>query len=427
MISWTRVILVALVATILVAAGSFAFVALSSAFVERVDIYPRPKLTMWQIQSVDTVKFSRDLAREKLEDPSFDAVIEQQVSRIAAAGATHVAIGTPYDEEFVPFLERWVAAARRAGLHVWFRGNWSGWEGWFDYPQISPEQHLAKTTRFIADHPDLFADGDIFTPCPECENGGPGDPRQTRLITSYRQFLINENAAAADAFRAIGKDVRVGLTPMNGDVARLIMDASTTAALGGVVTVDHYVASPEELAKDVAAYGAASGGEVMLGEFGAPIPDIHGDFTPQEQAQWLHDALAALAETPGVLGVNYWTGFGGSTAIWDDDGTAKPAAGVLAHFFRPRPLYGSVRDELDRPIADATVRIGVRDTKTDQFGYFELPTPEGEDFSLDVEATGYVSQTLHPQGGEAQLAVVLVREHEGFWFRLLKGLRGLSK
>ena len=47
--------------------------------------------TWWQIQSIDTMKYSRDLAREKSKDSGFDSVIDTQVKNIAAAGTTHIA------------------------------------------------------------------------------------------------------------------------------------------------------------------------------------------------------------------------------------------------------------------------------------------------------------------------------------------------
>src|SRR3990167_4248908 len=70
----------------------------------------------WEFQSIDTMKYSRDLSREKLNDPSFNTIINQQVAQIAGTGATHIAIATPYDEEFYPMLVRWVASARRNNL-----------------------------------------------------------------------------------------------------------------------------------------------------------------------------------------------------------------------------------------------------------------------------------------------------------------------
>ena len=85
----------------LVAMGIFAaaFFLLSEP---TVTIYPKPNPRWWAFQSVDTMKHSRDLAREKLHDASYDAVIDREVRAIAETGATHVAIATPYDEEFVP-------------------------------------------------------------------------------------------------------------------------------------------------------------------------------------------------------------------------------------------------------------------------------------------------------------------------------------
>lgn len=57
--------------------------------------------------SVDTMKFSKDIAREKENDAAFDAVIEQHISHISSLNVTHIAIATPFDKEFVPYLRRW--------------------------------------------------------------------------------------------------------------------------------------------------------------------------------------------------------------------------------------------------------------------------------------------------------------------------------
>lgn len=294
---------------------------------------PKTKPATWQFRSIDTMKYSRDPSREKINDPSYDAVIDQQVNDIAATGATHIAIATPYDEEFVPMLERWVKAARKYHLHVWFRGNWSGWEGWFDYPKITRADHIAKTKAFIHDHASLFQDGDIFSACPECENGGPGDPRMNGDVTGHRQFLINEYKTTKQAFNDIGKHVASNYDSMNGDVARLIMDKETTKALDGIVVVDHYVKTPDQLLADIKEFAEQSGGKVILGEFGAPIPDINGAMTEEEQAAWLKEALQKLRKTDALIGVNYWTNVGGSTQIWNQDGTPRKAVKELTNIY----------------------------------------------------------------------------------------------
>lgn len=312
--------------------AGFFYLNMDSDFELKVPVPPK-KEDIRRITSIDTMKYSRDIAREKLNDSSFDEVIDRQISEIAATGATHVAIGTPYDEEFLPFLKRWIGAARKYRLNVWFRGNWSGWENWFDYPSVDRETHITKTTKFIEDNGDIFEDGDILVTCNECENGGPGDPRHNGDVSGHREFLITEYKAAKKAFEKIDKKVAANFFSMNGDVARLIMDKETTKALDGIVVVDHYVKIPEVLANDLKSIAAMSGGEIVLGEFGAPIPDIHGNMNAQEQAEWVNEAMARIFQMPEVVGVNYWVSTGGSTSLWNDNEEKRPAVDVITSYF----------------------------------------------------------------------------------------------
>lgn len=291
---------------------------------------PEPK---WKVLSVDTVKYSRDLARQKLNSDSFPQIVDTQVKDIADLGVTHIAIATPYDEEFVPFLKLWVDAARRYGIKVWFRGNFSGWEGWFDYPKIGREEHKTKIAEFISKNNQLFEDGDLFSSCTECENGGPGDPRDTGDIEGYRQFIIDEYKISKESFRLIGKNVASNLFSMNGDVAKLVMDKSTTQALGGIVVVDHYVDTPEKLDRDLRDLAFSSGGRIILGEFGVPVPDINGQMDEDQQAEWVDKALSLLEQDPAVIGLNYWTNLGGSTQIWQSNGTIKKVGLILRKHF----------------------------------------------------------------------------------------------
>lgn len=298
---------------------------------------PLSKTSTWDFQSIDTMKYSRDLSREKLSDPTFDKNIETQISQIAATGATHVAIATPYDEEFYPVLKRWVDAARAQKLKVWFRGNFSGWEGWFEYPKISRETHLQKTESFILNHPDLFEDGDVFSGCPECENGGPGDPRVTGDTIGFQSFLISEHQTADNAFSKIHKKVYTNYNSMNADVARLIMDSETTKKLGGIVVIDHYVKTPEQLQNDIKEIAKNSHGKVVLGEFGAPIPDLQGDMSEQEQFEWMQKTLNLLKNTPELVGVNYWVSYGGTTKLWNDDNTPRLAVQAITAAYKNTP------------------------------------------------------------------------------------------
>lgn len=350
----------------------FLWVSRDFFAVRKMVFYQTPGALLWNFQSIDTMKYSRDLAREKAHDPSFAPVVDDHVSRIASTGATHVAIATPYDEEFLPFLKLWVETARKHNLNVWFRGNWSGWEGWFDYARISREEHTKKTQSFIVANGDLFRDGDIFSSCPECENGGPGDPRMTGDTEGYRRFLIEQYHATRAAFWKINKKVDANFFSMNGDVARLIMDKATTKELDGVVTIDHYVKTPTQLLQDVEEIAANSGGNVVLGEFGAPIPDIHGEMSEDEQSQWIRDAMRRLQASDVVRGVNYWTSGGSSTRVWNDDGSPRKALLDIESFYKMVALYGFVRDDIGRPIEGVSVKIADRETQTDHNGYYVI-------------------------------------------------------
>jgi hypothetical protein len=288
----------------------------------------------WQIESIDTMKYSRDQARQGLSNAAYDQEVNSQVAAIAATGANYVAIDTPYDDEFLPILKLWVHAARANGLHVWFRGNWAGWEQWFNYPQIDSATHIAKTKQFILANKNLFQNGDIFTACPECENGYKLNPGDAAQVSSFRQFLLSEHSMEKDAFASINKDVSVNYISMNADVARAVMDKQTTQELGGVVVIDHYVQTPQQLASDVSEIAQQSGGKIVLGEFGAPIPDLQGTMTDDQQKDWIESSLQLLSVDKDLIGVNYWVNEGGSTGLWRTDGSAKPAVSVITNYFQ---------------------------------------------------------------------------------------------
>lgn len=418
-----RIIFAILVVFSGVLAGMLAYQSFHTPPTSAPTVYPEPELSLWEFQAVDTMKYSRDVAREYLRDPSFDRTIDAQMKAIAATGATHVGIATPYDEEFLPFLRRWESSARYHGLKVWYRGNWSGWEGWFEYPEFdSFDTHIGKTRDFILKHPDLFRDGDAFTGCPECENGGPGDPRRIGNVKEYRRFLVREYEESRAAFRKIGRDVRVNYFSMNGDVARLVMDQETTRALGGIVTIDHYVKTPEQLARDVEEIAEKSGGRVVLGEFGAPIPDIHGSMSQEEQARWIDEALRLLSDSDSLAGASYWLSVGGSTAIMSSDGEPREAVKSLARYFKPRVLYGTVHDERGRPLPGAQVRVVTKKASARADGYFELAFV-GDEARAIVSASGYRDKVTDIPTDGGQIDIVMEHLPESWWERLLREWR----
>lgn len=291
------------------------------------------KIKRWEFQSIDTMKYSRDQARETLNNRSFSYSIDKQLSDIARTGATHVAIDTPYDDEFLPVLKLWVKSARRNKLKVFFRGNLSGWEGWFGYQKIGSSTHTDKIKTFIENNPDLFADGDVFSSCPECEIGSGMNKKSDAHLHEYRKFLINEYQTVKNSFAKINKNVKSNYYSMTGDFALRIMDHEMTKSLDGVVVIDHYVKTPEQLERDIRVLAGRSGGKIVLGEFGVPIPNLQGYMTESEQKIWIERALAGISTVPEVIGVNYWVNLGGSTTLWEDGGRPRAAVEAITQVY----------------------------------------------------------------------------------------------
>lgn len=375
--------------------------------------------TFWTFQSIDTMKFSRDIAREKENDLTYNVKIQEQVKKIKETGATHIAIGTPYDAEFTPFMKRWVDAARENDMKVWFRGNLSGWEEWFEYPPIDRETHTEGVRQFILSNPDLFEDGDVFTSCPECENGGPGDPRFKGDVEEYRAFLINEYSVVKQSFKEINKDVKANYYSMNGDVAKLVMDKPTTKALDGIITIDHYVESVDQLIEDINDYSESSGGRVVLGEWGAPIPDIHGDMSEEQQAQWIDNALLKIINETNIEGLNYWTHQGSSTALWDNDNKPRLAVTTLSKYYNPRRVSGEIKDTKGNIIYDVQV-ITPNKELVITHGKYAIPLLDAEQIIFKKE--GYKELIIRPNtSGTENITqnIILVTTNHTLWEKIM--------
>jgi hypothetical protein len=370
-------------------------------------VFPRPALNTWEIQSIDTMKYSRDLAKKNPKNKAFLDVIDSQIKNIADTGANYVSIDTPYDSEFLPMLSNWVMAARKYDLRVWFRGNWSGWENWFGYSKINREQHIAKTKDFILSHPDLFEDGDIFSACPECENGGPGDPRQTGDVDGFRNFIISEYKSSNEAFDRIRKNVSSNYYPMNGDVARLIMDKDTTRAMDDIVVIDHYVNSPNQYLTDFKSLQESTGGKIILGEFGAPNPDSDGKMTTNQQAQWIDDVLKNISEINGVGGVDYWVNTGGTTGIWNQAGEPFPAVSILKKYFKANSIFGIVTDGLNHPIDQASISFLDGKIFSRNDGYFEIRFVDNFPLEVMISAFGFSDKNTEIENNSNQIHIIL--------------------
>ncbi len=365
---------------------------------ELVNPQPRRTECLWEICSIDTMKLSRDKARQELNHPEFDTTIAQQMKLIKQTGANYVSVGTPYDKEFLPYLRRWVKAAREQDLNVYFRGNWSEWEGWFEYPKnLSPEQHIAKTVKFIEENAELFQSGDIFDPCPECENAGHWP--QPAKDQEFREFVIKQQNATKAAFKQINIPVDVRQSIIGGR-AKEVLDSESLKQLGNRVQIDHYVPNPKGMSEYLDYFESAQT-KTLVSEFGAPIPDMNGSMTEKQQADFIRSVLETMYRHNGsVDGLNYWVLSHGTTELVDESGKPRLAYEVIKEYFTPQIVSGRIVDELDKPISGVKVKTSDgNQVLTDENGFYSLKFPIRE-MDLIIESDKFATQSAHIAKGD---------------------------
>lgn len=165
------------------------------------------------------------------------------------------------------------------------------------------------------------------------------------------------------------------------------MDAQTTSQLGGIVTADHYVKSLEQYQTDIQTIAQRSNGKVILGEFGAPIPDIHGAMDEDAQAQWIEQVLNGLKFEPGLVGLSYWVNWGGSTQLWNSGPEERKAVAALRKVFLPSTLKVRVVDDEGFVVDGALIRTKYHTVTTDVNGLAEFPIYPN--YLLTIEKPGF--------------------------------------
>ena len=116
---------------------------------------------------------------------------------------------------------------------------------------------------------------------------------------------------------------------------------------------------------------------MVIGEFGAPIPDINGAMTEDQQATFVDKLMQELVTNRSkVVGINYWDLYDGSTALINPDESPRKVAAVIKKYYDPTIIQGTITDQLDKPIANASVKTddGAAETVTDKNGNYFFPT-----------------------------------------------------
>ncbi len=356
---------------------------------DRIDILNKNNI---KFKVIDTMKESRDRAKTiKFKE------IDEEVASLSAIKSNYITVDTPYDEEFYPILKHWADSIHKINKNVWFRGNWSGWEGWFKYPKtLTRKKHIDLTESFILKHPELFEDGDAFTACPECEYGGPGNPMTTHDAAGFRNFLISEKDVVDKALSKINKKVFSNWQSMNPDVAKYIYNTELLNKFDGLMTLDYYAKDTSVFDKGLSYFQHLyPNAKFFIGEFGAPIPDINGYMTEAQQENYINNSMSYFINRGDIIGVNYWTCCNGTTAVLRDDLSLKSGAIILANYFQGRRISGKVFDSHNKPLSFAIIFTSDNKfmTAANKNGEFLLDIPYSYS-TINVYAVNYKKAEL---------------------------------
>ncbi len=303
----------------------------------KAGIYP------WSVRSIDTQVVSKHWENVSRES------IKEQVNLIKVNGANYVAIGTPYDR--LEDMRMWVEEIHSAGMNVWFRSHWIGWEGDEGVPAtLKPNEYLEKTKNFIVSNPELFREGDSFAVCVEAENVGIGLGMRFLNWEEFKTFLLNEIFVANQVFEEIGMKgkIHTNWLSVNGWTAKNILNKELSGIIG-MVTVDNYVGqtktigesdSSEKLVNqtldDLNTIHEKLNVPILIGEWGyqiyQPVSDVR-------QANVINQMFMKLRTLDYLIGVNYWVHMGNTSSIFSDKSGSNPTprlgAEVLRYYFNP--------------------------------------------------------------------------------------------
>jgi hypothetical protein len=317
----------------------------STSKIELIGIQPpiREGVYPWSVRSVDTQVVSKHWPNVTR------SAVREQVAMIKKTGVNYIAIGTPYDR--VEDLTKWAEEIHAAGLNVWFRCHWAQWEGDEGLPgNMTTDEYLTKTKKFIINNPKLFREGDSFTVAVEAEQVGVGLGKKFLTWNEYHNFLISEVETANEAFGEIGLEgkVHTNWLSMNGWVVENQITPELANQLG-IVVVDHFVgqsnsigvlsdpdAIVDKTVSDLDRYHTELGVPILLGEWGY---QIYQDVDESTQALVVSKLFDKLKTKPYLVGVNYWVHMGNSAAIISDEYGMnlkyKRAAEVIRSYYDP--------------------------------------------------------------------------------------------
>lgn len=295
------------------------------------------------IQSIDAMKDTKDaICGQRPLD-----WINKWLDKAVELGANYVAISTPYDNpscgDALAYTKTWVKAIRAHNMHVWHRHMPLSFEGIYSVNKNNSSNYLDMISNYIKNNPDIFENGDIFTPIPEPQNGGiqgitycANSICQFTSAADFNQWLRDAMTTSQQAFQSINKSIKIGYFGFDGFVAwgdknpdwHGILEDSTVSQMGNI-TIDHY---PETVGETMdqaltALQAKYPTTPIVIGEYGT----VNGQNVDQE----VQDTMTA-AKNHNIVGFNYWQ-FGPSGSgeqLINDDFSNRSDFSTVESFYK---------------------------------------------------------------------------------------------
>jgi hypothetical protein len=276
------------------------------------------------------------------------AFIKRWVDSAADLGVNYISIETPYDSpscgDTIVYTKRWIDAIRGRGLKVWHRHMPLAFEGIYETRKDPNVDYTKLISDYIKAHPDFFAEGDIFTPIPEPQNGGIRGVNYCSFgicvfsgashFNSWIRTVMDESESAFTSV-GLGGKMKIGYFGFDGYIAwgdnnpdwNGILEDETVEKMGNI-TIDHY---PEIVGGTM---------ETDLSELEARYPNIPiiigewGTITGSNFEQQVKTSMQA-SRRPSVVGFNYWhMGVGGNEELIREDFSLRSQYDEVRGFFR---------------------------------------------------------------------------------------------
>lgn len=328
---------------------------------------PVPAPHIWEIRSVDMQKETQDALKAPVPEP----YIKEIVQLAKDVHATHIAIGVPYDTpptaqiDAVEYARQWTRAARDSDLNIWHRHMPTQFEGFYDQEKVDQEYYTMIREYILSNH-DLFADGDIFAPFPEPQNGGVEgincqeekvDDCQFDSVDDFNEELRSYVEVCREAFTEIGKDVRVGYYGLDGFVVaglnnpdrkgQTFLEPKTVEILNDTLALDHYTdegakgyEEDYELVHEIFPHE-----KIVIGELG-PASHLPDNPSQEEVNNAFDQTLDALSHLDWIIGVNMYPFISGKpheSLIWVDEERIDNPNFSISDAFITTPQYDIVQ------------------------------------------------------------------------------------